>query len=67
VCPIATSFSAEARRVGSTTDRQIAFIEQRISENIGYRHFSCRNKVKIIYPYVVHLSFFVRQLTGTIT
>ena len=64
--PIATCFSSETRSISGTTDREIRFGENHIAEDIRYRHLGSRNQVEVIELYMVHLSFLVRELTGTI-
>ena len=66
MCPIATCFSAETRRISGTTDREIRFGENHITEDIRYRHLGSRNQVEVIELYMIHLPFLVRELSGTI-
>ena len=63
---IATSFAAETRSIGGTADRQVALCQDHIAEDVRYRYLSGRDKVKVVYLYMVHLSFLIGELSCTI-
>ena len=64
---VRTGFATEAGRISCVFYRKIFLVENYIAVNIGYRYFSCRNQIQIVYLTVVHLTFFVGQLSCAIS
>jgi hypothetical protein len=57
-------FAAEARGVGATFEGEAFFGDNFVAEKVGDGDFCGRNQVKIFGGDVIHLSFFIRELTG---
>ena len=60
---ITACFTSKARSVPAKFDGQLAFFYQGISVDVGQGHFSRRNHVQFVVLHVVHLAFFVGQLS----
>ena len=64
---ITSGFSSKAGSICGHLYGQISFFYNFIPVNICYRYFGSRNQIKSINLYMIHLSFFIRQLARTIS
>ena len=67
ILTIRSGFTTEALGISTVLDGEVFLIKNDIAIDVGYRHLCCWDKVEIIHLAVVHLTFFVRQLTCAIT
>ena len=66
ILAVGASFASEARAVCSIFHWQVVTGNNFITQHVGHRNFCGWNGVKIVDGHVVHLTFFVGQLTGAI-
>src|SRR5690606_35360437 len=64
---VRSSFTAEARRVSCTKNRQFIFVEDDVAEEVCYGNFCSWDEVQIVESDVVHLPFLIRKLSGSIS
>ena len=67
VLTITASFAAETLGVCTILDWQILLVDDDIAVDVGHRNFSCGYQVEVIHFTVIHLAFFVRQLTSSVS
>ena len=67
ILAIGTRFATEALCVCAVLNGQILLVKNDIAIDVCDRYFGSRNQIEIIYLTVVHLSFFVGQLSRSIT
>ena len=63
---VRAGFPTEALCISAVFNRKLLFIQNDVTVDIGYRNFSRRNQIEIVYFAMVHLSFFIRKLSGSI-
>ena len=64
ILAIGSSLPAKARGIAAQLHGQFLGAQQVSAEEVGQRNLCRWNQIKVIVCTVVHLSFFVRQLTG---
>ena len=63
ILAVGTGFSTKTLCIGTVLDRQVFLIENNITIDIGDRNLCRRNQIEVVKVAMVHLSFFIRQLT----
>lgn len=67
ILTITACLTTEALRIGTILNRQILLLKDDIAIDIGNGNLGRRDEIEIILVAIVHLSFLVGQLTGTVS
>ena len=62
VLAVRPGFTAEARRICGKFLRHCILLKNHVAEDVGHRHFGCRDEIKVVYVAVIHLSLLVGKL-----
>ncbi len=66
VLAVGTGLAAETLGVGAVLDGQVLLVEYHVAVYVGHGHLGGGNEVEVVHLAVVHLTFLVGQLAGTV-
>src|SRR5665647_2755780 len=64
MCSPRACLTTETRGVAHITYREVSNVKDHITVNVGNRDFRCWYHIKVVDAHIIHLSLFVRQLSG---
>ena len=67
ILTVRACLAAETGRISTAFDREIFFVKNLVSENIGYGNLGCRYQEKVVEVGMIHVSLLVRKLSGAVT